>query len=226
MRDNAYVGIGSANPGSLLSFGNPIVNKILTLWDGNAADPTSTATNFYGFGINAGTLRYQVDTVSAQHAFYGGTSLFATIANPTTFNYNVITPNRYYVYGCLQGGQAGAVIVNLLTPLSSGGGLGITSSNRIVAPISGLYYFGFNTIYNNSGGRCDIYIYVNGSPIVNTLSEDATTGFHYRSGSTCRYLSANDYVQFFNASANSIYSGAGAGTANDTWRTYFFYHIG
>jgi hypothetical protein len=71
------VGIGTASPGSALSFGNPIVNKIITLYDGNAADPVSTATNFYGFGINGGTLRYQTDSTGSQHLFYnGGTAYY------------------------------------------------------------------------------------------------------------------------------------------------------
>ena len=77
MRDNPYVGIGTTNPGSSLSFGNPIVNKIITLYDGNPADPVSTATNFYGFGINGGTLRYQTDSTGSQHLFYnGGTAYY------------------------------------------------------------------------------------------------------------------------------------------------------
>ena len=71
------VGIGTTSPGSALSFGNPVVNKILTLWDGNGSDPVSTATNFYGFGINGGTLRYQVDSTGSQHLFYcGGTAYY------------------------------------------------------------------------------------------------------------------------------------------------------
>ena len=74
------VGIGTTSPGSALSFGNPVVNKIITLYDGNAADPVSTATNFYGFGVNGSTLRYQVDSTGALHRFYCGTTLAATFA--------------------------------------------------------------------------------------------------------------------------------------------------
>jgi hypothetical protein len=64
------VGIVTTNPGSALSFGTPIVNKIITLYDGNPSDPVSTTTNFYGFGINSGTLRYQAYAASDRHAFY------------------------------------------------------------------------------------------------------------------------------------------------------------
>jgi hypothetical protein len=73
------VGIGTASPGSALSFGTPIANKIITLFDGNAADPVSTATNFLGFGINGATLRYQVAVISDQHLFYCGATAYYRI---------------------------------------------------------------------------------------------------------------------------------------------------
>jgi hypothetical protein len=50
-----------------------LYNKLLVLYDpaGGSTDPVSTATNFYGFGINNSTLRYQS---AANHTFYcGGT---------------------------------------------------------------------------------------------------------------------------------------------------------
>ena len=63
------IGIGTTNPGSALSFGQTIANKIITLWDGNSADAVATATNFYGFGINGSVLRYQVPS-STSHVWY------------------------------------------------------------------------------------------------------------------------------------------------------------
>ena len=39
---------------------NSIANKILCFYDANASDPVATATNFHGFGVNAGYFRYQV----------------------------------------------------------------------------------------------------------------------------------------------------------------------
>ena len=65
------VGIGTTTPGSALSFGQPVVNKIITLYEAGASDPVSSATNFYGFGINAGLLRYQV-TTGSNHVWYEG----------------------------------------------------------------------------------------------------------------------------------------------------------
>ena len=57
-----------------LQFDNGIVNKKIVLWDA-----TSNQNQFYGFGINAGTLRYQVSQVGDSHKFYAGAS--ATTSN-------------------------------------------------------------------------------------------------------------------------------------------------
>jgi hypothetical protein len=53
----------------------------LVLWD-NAPGPIilHTATNFYGFGINPAMLRYQADTNTATHAFYGGSTEYMRLA--------------------------------------------------------------------------------------------------------------------------------------------------
>ena len=45
------------------------MNRKIVLYDGNNNDH-----QFYGFGINSGVLRYQVDGVVASHVFYSGTS--------------------------------------------------------------------------------------------------------------------------------------------------------
>ena len=80
---NGNVGIGRSDPGSRLSLypAGGIANKILTLYDGNPADAVGTATNFYGFGINSGTLRYQVDSAGNSHLFYSGATAYFRINN-------------------------------------------------------------------------------------------------------------------------------------------------
>jgi hypothetical protein len=60
---------------------NQVWNKLLCLYEVNAADTPLTATNFYGLGINSNTLRYQVASTSAGHTFYGSTTQYATINN-------------------------------------------------------------------------------------------------------------------------------------------------
>jgi hypothetical protein len=82
MDSNGRVTIGSTyRGGSLLSFGQPTLNKIISLFDGNNADNPATATNFYGFGISGYTLRYQTNDTLASHIFYGATSEYARITN-------------------------------------------------------------------------------------------------------------------------------------------------
>jgi hypothetical protein len=76
---NGFVGIGTTRPGCALSFGALVNNKILNLYDGNPGDPVSTATNFYGFGINGSTLRYQSPDINTQHLFYCGATAYFRI---------------------------------------------------------------------------------------------------------------------------------------------------
>jgi hypothetical protein len=73
------VGIGTTTPAYPLDVNGTLrvnstrqlYNKLLVLYDpaGGVSDPVSTATNFYGFGINNSTLRYQS---AANHTFYSG----------------------------------------------------------------------------------------------------------------------------------------------------------
>ena len=63
------VGIGTTNPNAPLQFANTIVNRKIVLWDALNNDH-----QFYGFGINNNTLRYQVDGTTSNHIFYAGTS--------------------------------------------------------------------------------------------------------------------------------------------------------
>ena len=56
-------------------------NKQLVLFENAAADAPSTATNFFGFGVNSATLRYQVNQSTATHKFYCGSTLAYKISN-------------------------------------------------------------------------------------------------------------------------------------------------
>ena len=70
---------GVINAGNLGSFNN----KVLVLFDSGASDDPLTATNFYGFGVNSQTLRYQTAVASHSHKFYCGSTLSFTISNGT-----------------------------------------------------------------------------------------------------------------------------------------------
>ncbi|HNA17747.1 MAG TPA: tail fiber domain-containing protein, partial [Ferruginibacter sp.] len=64
---NGYLGIGTSTPNALIQLDNSIVNRKIVLYDGNNNDH-----QYYGFGINGGTLRYQVDATAADHVFFAG----------------------------------------------------------------------------------------------------------------------------------------------------------
>jgi len=65
---------GKLNVGNLISVANSINNKKLVLNDNSTEDNPANATNFFGFGINTMTLRYQTANASNIHKFYSGTS--------------------------------------------------------------------------------------------------------------------------------------------------------
>ncbi len=74
---------------------NSVYNKQLVLYDTNQSDTPSTATVFYGFGVNNQTLRYQVDTTSSSHVFYGGSTNYGTINNTgITSSNQVVSSNN------------------------------------------------------------------------------------------------------------------------------------
>jgi hypothetical protein len=82
MDSNGRVTIGSTyRGGSLLSFGQTVANKIVTLYDGASGDNPLNASSFYGFGISSGVLRYQVFGTGDSHTFFGGSSEYARITS-------------------------------------------------------------------------------------------------------------------------------------------------
>ena len=67
-QSTGFLGIGTVTPAAQLQLGNTVVNKKVVLFD-----IANNDNQFYGFGVNNGTLRYQVDATSASHVFYAGT---------------------------------------------------------------------------------------------------------------------------------------------------------
>ena len=70
---NGNVGIGTSTPNALLQLSNYTANRKIVLYDANNND-----NQYYGFGINGGMLRYQIDAIAAEHAFYAGTGIGAS----------------------------------------------------------------------------------------------------------------------------------------------------
>jgi hypothetical protein len=69
VRGNGNVGIGTNAPHALLQFSNAVVSRKIVLFESANND-----NQFYGWGINAGQLRYQVGVTTSDHVFYAGTS--------------------------------------------------------------------------------------------------------------------------------------------------------
>jgi hypothetical protein len=73
---NGNMGIGTVNPHALLQFSNTLANRKIVLWE-NA----NTDFDYFGFGINSGSMRYSV-APGANHAFFAGaTPLFVVYAD-------------------------------------------------------------------------------------------------------------------------------------------------
>jgi Chaperone of endosialidase/Galactose oxidase, central domain len=67
VKGNGNVGIGTSAPNGQLQFSNTAASRKLVLFE--------TANNdyqFYGMGISGGMLRYEVDGITSQHAFFSG----------------------------------------------------------------------------------------------------------------------------------------------------------
>jgi hypothetical protein len=88
---NGNIGMGITSPNlnlevaGTMRIGNnaALNNKLLVLYDNNTGDAISNATNFLGFGINGGTLRYQVPS-DQMHKFYCGGDMRMQIGTTNT----------------------------------------------------------------------------------------------------------------------------------------------
>ena len=67
------VGIGTATPHAPLQFSNTQENRKIVL-----AENADNDHSFYGFGINAGIIRYQVGAVGGNHVFYSAINGFSS----------------------------------------------------------------------------------------------------------------------------------------------------
>lgn len=85
------IGLGTNNPQYLLDvngvaritstcwFNNQIQNQVLCLYT-NDGVPSSISTNYFGLGINNGTLRYQAANITDRHAWYASTTQLMTLS--------------------------------------------------------------------------------------------------------------------------------------------------
>lgn len=67
IEDGGKVGIGTSTPNSDLEFAATLTNRRITLFQNVNNDH-----QFFGFGINGNTLRYQVSALTSAHGFFAG----------------------------------------------------------------------------------------------------------------------------------------------------------
>jgi hypothetical protein len=82
----SYIPFSFYSNGVCLVGSDVVNNKMLVLNEKGVSDSPLTATNFYGFGINAGTLRYQAPVATNSHKFFCGSTQSFTITNGTGAN--------------------------------------------------------------------------------------------------------------------------------------------
>lgn len=105
------VGFGVINPNSAIQTSNTVTNRVITLYEAN-----NNAHEFYGFGINAGVLRYQA-FAGASHVWYISTSS---------------TASTEVMRGNLLAGGTGALGVGGITPSYTGDFNGTVRSKRLL----------------------------------------------------------------------------------------------
>ena len=71
--------VPTANISGGLSMNNQVNNQVISLWTADSA-LSASSTNYYGFGLNASTLRYQVPAGQC-HAWYASASQVANLSS-------------------------------------------------------------------------------------------------------------------------------------------------
>jgi hypothetical protein len=150
------VGIATVTPGYTLDIngsarvnsGNNVSNKLLTLYDnGGSTDAGSGATNFLGFGVNSGFLRYQVPAANSHLFYYASTSSLMVnnnyISSGNVYSTNQTTTNAVHT---------AITSTNLVgTTITSASAIhNNISSNTLLVTNSTLPLIAFNS-GNNSG---------------------------------------------------------------------------
>jgi hypothetical protein len=104
------------------------------------------------------------------------------------------------------------------TLISKEGNIAVTNSSYLYPPRDGVYLVGFNTIMNYSSVRNDVKIYKNdGAVSVATLSEDATTGYHYRGASVVFNLTTADWIRYYVASGTTY--------GDNEWTSFYMVYL-
>jgi hypothetical protein len=205
------VGIGITNPSSKFEVQG---GQFRIRASGTYSEPTDNA-GVIGYDSLSGDLTISARSSGGSTAISFRTSNSGTGAERVRIDSSgrVTRPFTPHIFGSVTNtSTATNSFANSMNVVSS---TELTFSNsRITVPVAGLYLITFCTISSQDSSRKDANILINGTQYLNMLSEDTTTGFHYRGGSLAVKLAANDYIQFYNQSwyANTT-------TSFEAWRT-------
>lgn len=94
MTSQGRIGIGGAAPNSELQLPNTISNRKITLWEAS-----NNPYQYFGFGIESGTLTYNIRGVGDMHRFYCGNTASSSNTLMT------ISGNKKVVIGTQDGGS-------------------------------------------------------------------------------------------------------------------------
>lgn len=157
------VGIKGANTNAELQLPNTINNRKLVLWESANNDH-----EYFGLGVESGTMRYSVAGTGNVHRFYAGTSAGSSQLLMSIWG------NKNVIIGTQNGGSK--VGINSISPLypleivqTGGRGLAIIDPNTY-------NYFGLNT--NLFGSTNNLYILYNDAGVAFIKSDGS-----YHSGS-------------------------------------------
>jgi hypothetical protein len=221
---------------------NQVYNKQLVLYDSGSTDTPSTATSFYGLGVNSSTLRFQVDSSGSSHKFYGGSTNFATIGNSGIIINN---GNLTLTTNVPSSGQLGYnnKVSGVVSPTGAGGSVNLTVTTStqtatlagITLPSAGVYIiFGnvgcipvstnltnyYHELYINGGGSLIPTTDVTGYFSVLNTSMSANLSNSGTYTATSSTLSLNLYYN------RQLISGSGSGTTLNIITTLQYIRIG
>jgi hypothetical protein len=165
--DNNGVTTFQVYPNGVLATPRLLQKKLFVLFDNGTADNPSSATNFFGFGIETGALRYQTPVTTTFHRFFCGTtqvlevggssSTFATDLNIT----NTTDSTKRLTIDCPASG--GTSFLTMKSRNLATAEISLTNSTWMYSPLTSNVGQLFRTT-------------ANGSTFVNAISISGSTG--------------------------------------------------
>ena len=176
----------------VLSMNNQIANQLVCLFTSDAA-PSSTSTNYYGFGVNSYILRRQVPTGS-NHAWYAGTTelmrnnatglgIFKSPTCALDVNGAIAQTGNHIISGGVQGGLGSRLSVYGAGNANATAGIDIGT----FAPSSGNFPTFSLTATDSGSGTASLDVLqgtTNATSQVNRLHINASNGFIGLGGQT------------------------------------------